>query len=447
MHCRTKLFVFTLACFLIESIVSFGSDGVKKLSFREHVAPILQTHCLACHGAKRSEGGYRLDTAEYLFKAGDSGQQPIVPTRSSESEVLTRVCSADESIRMPVDSEPLKAETIELLRQWIDEGASVGDIIQSDPLWLVIPPVRYPSAPVHYPVLIPVTALAFSDDGSQIVSSGYHEALVWNVPDGTLAQRFENQVQRIYSIVNLTSGNKIAIAGGTPGTSGEIRVIDRTTGGVEQVISRSNDVVLDVALRPGVNEMAVGMTDNTIRLFDLNNWNERRVLMGHADWVTQVCFSDDGTKLGSASRDKSAKVFDAVSGDLLISYPGHTSAVRGVAHVPGSTQWMSVGADNKWHRWELEGAKKIAVLGFGGEPNKFLKVDQSVLVPCNDQCWYRIELANNTISRKQAGQSGAIASVAYHPATSRVATGSMDGTIYVWNWADGTQIGSWKAKP
>jgi len=438
--------------FLIAVISVWGVDGdtvmaQAPVSFREQIAPILQEHCVACHGAKRTEGGYRLDAAEQMLKVGDGGNSPVVPMKSADSEIVQRIRSHDPDIQMPADSEPLATEQIELIAKWMDEGAKLDGVTMSDPLWLVIPPAATAKSPEHYPNSLPITALAFSPDGNQLLSSGYHEALVWNPVDSQLIGRLPNQVQRAYAMLGLNAGNVLIVGGGTPGVKGELRVIDRHSGATQHVIARANDVVLDCALRPGKNELAVALADNTIRIIDLDKTEQRKTIASHADWVTQLAYSDDGKRLGSSSRDKSAKVIDAESGDLLVSYPGHAAAVRGIASIGDGTQWMSVGSDNKWHRWELEGAKKIAEVPLGGEPAKLLKIDQSVIVPCADKHWVKIELSNNSVSLKIPGHEDWVVSVAYSPTTNRLATGGMDGSIRVWNAADGALLNKWLAKP
>ena len=417
------------------------------VSFKEQIAPILQEHCVACHGAKRSEGGYRLDAAEQMLKPGDGGNNPVVPMKSADSEIVQRIRSHDPDVQMPAESEPLATEQIELIAKWMDEGAKLDGVTLSDPLWLVIPPAATAKSPEHYPNALPITALSFSPDGSQLISSGYHEALVWNPVEGNLVGRLPNQVQRAYAMLAMNAGNVWAVGGGTPGAKGELRLVDRTSGATQHVLARSNDVVLDCVMRPGKNELAVALADNTIRIIDLDKMEQRKSLASHADWVTQLAYSDDGKRLGSSSRDKSAKVIDAETGDLLVSYPGHAAAVRGIASIGDGSQWMSVGADNKWHRWELEGAKKVAEVPLGGEPAKLLKIDQAVIVPCADKHWVKIELSNNAVSLKIPGHEDWVVSVAYTPATNRLATGGIDGSIRVWNAADGTLVKNWMAKP
>ncbi len=94
------------------------------VSFRSEIAPILLDNCLACHGAKKAEGGYRVDSYEELIKAGDSGELPIAASADQVSELLRRITCEDESERMPAESEPLSPEQIELIKQWIAAAES-----------------------------------------------------------------------------------------------------------------------------------------------------------------------------------------------------------------------------------------------------------------------------------------------------------------------------------
>jgi hypothetical protein len=439
--CHAVVFV-VLCCACFES-----SQGQSPVLFREQVAPLLQEHCVACHGAKRAEGGYRLDTVEQMLRPGDGGNSPVIAMKSADSEIVQRVRSHDLDLRMPADSDPLDPAAIDILARWMDEGAQLEGIPVNEPMWSIIPPITYGPAPEHYPNAFPITSIAFSVDGLQVMTSGYHEILVWNVADGGLARRLGNQVERSSTLLALQQGAMLAIAGGTPGSSGEVRLVDSASGQIQGVLARSNDMVLDVVIRPGKNEMAVALADNTIRLIDLDRNEQRRMIASHADWVTQLAYSDDGKRLGSASRDKSAKVYDAESGDLLVSYPGHAAAVRGIAAIGDGAQWMTVGADNNWHRWEVEGAKKVAELPLGGEPAKLLKSGTMVFAMCSDKRALRIDLDKNAIATQQVGHENWVISAAYHPTSNLLATGSLDGSICLWNAADGALVRSWVARP
>ncbi|MCB5927765.1 hypothetical protein LJB72_19435, partial [bacterium 210820-DFI.5.26] len=62
--------------------------------------------------------------------------------------------------------------------------------------------------------------------------------------------------------------------------------------------------------------LAAGGADNIIRVWETSGGNPPLAIEQHADWVLSLAFSPDGTQLASGSRDKSARVFDALTGEL-----------------------------------------------------------------------------------------------------------------------------------
>ena len=426
------------------SSVLLASD---KTSFREHVAPILLDNCVACHGPKRAEGSYRIDSYAALAKTGDGGLAPIGNPNLESNELLRRMTTADHSERMPAESEPLVSDQIAIVRKWIAEGAAFDGENVADTLLKVIPPATYAPPAVSYPIPLPMTAVSFTPSGTQVVTGGYHEILVWNTADGSLARRISNVGQRVYALAWSSDGNTLAVGCGTPGKLGEVRLIHFESGELKNVIARTSDVVLDLAFRPNRNELAVASADSTIRLIDLSTMADRKLIASHADWVTALAWSDDGTKLASASRDKTAKVFDGETGDLVASYPGHAAAVRGITILPESKQVLSSGSDGKVHRWDVEGAKKVAELAVGGDAFRLIRGDGFVLVPSADKSLHRMDLSNNAESLTLKGHSDWVLCTALHAPTQRYVTGSVDGELRVWNAADGALLRSWVAKP
>ncbi|MDZ4849918.1 MAG: c-type cytochrome domain-containing protein [Pirellulaceae bacterium] len=430
-----------------------SGDETASVSFRSDIAPILVDSCLACHGPKKAEAGYRVDTYEELLKAGDSGELPIATSPDHVSELLRRIISDDESERMPAENEPLTPEQIELVKTWIAAGGKFDGEDASQTLALVIPPAQYADPPEVYSQAIPITATAFSPDGKLIVTSGYHELAIWNTEDAKLVRRIKNVGQRVFALAFSLDGKTLAVGCGEPGRSGEVRLVDFSSGAIKGVVARANDVVLDLAYRPGTNELAIASADSSIRIVDVGTLQEVRTIASHADWVTAVAWSDDGTRLASASRDKSVKVYDGATGELLSSYLGHGAAVRGVSILADNKQVVSVGADNKLHRWDIEGAKKVAEVGVGGEGYKLIRNGTNVFVPCSDKRLLRMDLTNNTIAQEYKGHNDWVLTACYQPTTTGdensryIASGSFDGEVRIWNMADATIVRQWIAKP
>ncbi|HEV7281090.1 MAG TPA: PSD1 and planctomycete cytochrome C domain-containing protein [Pirellulaceae bacterium] len=117
-----------------------GADEPEKASFDRQIRPILSDRCYACHGPDEAarKGALRLDTKEGAFGAGESGATAIVAGDPAGSELVARIRSEDESLRMPPAEahKPLTAEEVELLSHWVAEGASWSEH------WAFEPPKR-----------------------------------------------------------------------------------------------------------------------------------------------------------------------------------------------------------------------------------------------------------------------------------------------------------------
>jgi len=103
-----------------------GRQGSPKVQvdFTRDIQPIFRTRCSSCHGSEVQMSGLRLDSRPSLLKGGKSGQSAIVPGKSSESLLIRYVSGLDPKVVMPPTGERLRPAEINLLSEWIDEGAS-----------------------------------------------------------------------------------------------------------------------------------------------------------------------------------------------------------------------------------------------------------------------------------------------------------------------------------
>jgi len=419
------------------------------VSFRRDIAPILIDNCLACHGPKKAEANYRVDSFARVMQSGESGAAGFAPNDVDGSEALRRIMSDDPAERMPYEGDPLPAEQIALLTQWIAEGATFdgGDDPQAS-LASIVPPTTYPPAPQAYARPIPITALAFSADGSQLFVGGYHEITVWNVADAQLVRRIENVAERTYAIALSPDGKWLAVAGGMPGRLGEVRLFDAASGELARVLATSSDVVLDVAFHPSGESLAAASADGSISICETVTGQEKLAISSHSDWVYAVAYNADGSKLASASRDKTAKVFDTATGDLLVTYSGHAASVQGVAFHPDGEQVYSSGADNKVHCWKIADAAKTAeVAGTGGEQFRLATGGALCFVPSADKTIRQFQLADRQQERSYGGSEDWVLAAAYHDGTKRLAGGSFDGQVRIYNTEDGSELLNFIAAP
>jgi WD40 repeat protein len=436
---------FWLALFLL--ICAAGSSSAEPVSFKRDIAPILQNHCFACHGPKKAEGGYRVDHFEKVISAGDSGSNGFVAKDVDGSESLRRILSTDSDERMPKDGDPLTPDQIALLKRWIEEGAVYDGGDPKAALSSIMPPPVHPAAPEAYRATLPVTAVAFSPDGKDLFVGGYHEITVWNPENGQLIRRIGNVGQRTYAISFKPDGSQIAVACGSPGRLGEVRIYNPASGELLRVIAPTVDVAWDVQWSPQGDRLATCAADGVIRLFDAASFAEQQVITSHSDWVFTVAWSPDGTKLASGSRDKTAKVFDAKTGELLITYSQHNASVRGVMFHPDGAEVYSTGSNNKVERWKIADGKRSKEVGVGGEAYKLVRQGDFFFVPTAEPRVRQYKAKEGDLVREFQEAKDWCLSVAVHEPTGRVAAGTFNGEIRLWQLSDGKPLLNFPATP
>lgn len=88
--------------------------------FEKKIRPLLVTHCLDCHGAKKQKGGLRLDTRAAMLRGGDSGA--VLVPNDPQASLIVRAVRYDGEVKMPPRGRLSDAEIMELER-WVKSGA------------------------------------------------------------------------------------------------------------------------------------------------------------------------------------------------------------------------------------------------------------------------------------------------------------------------------------
>lgn len=128
-------------------LAALPCGGRAEVSFATEIGPLLNRHCVACHGEAIQQSGLRLDSRDAAMKGGDSGLI-IDPGSPDSSALVQRLQGREGLVRMP-PAAPLSADEIEIFRAWIREGAVWGSSADTSGAghWS-FQPVERPAVPV-----------------------------------------------------------------------------------------------------------------------------------------------------------------------------------------------------------------------------------------------------------------------------------------------------------
>jgi WD40 repeat protein len=160
---------------------------------------------------------------------------------------------------------------------------------------------------------------------------------------------------------------------------------------------------------------------------------------GHADGVTSVAYSPDGKQIVSGSRDRTVRVWDTETGEVVAGpFEGHTKAVISVAYSPDGKQIVSCSEDQMVRVWDAKTGEVVAG-PFEGHTNAVMSVayspDGKQIASASWDQTVRVwdSETGDVAAGPFEGHTNAIWSVAYSPDGKRIASGSRDRTVRVWD--------------
>jgi hypothetical protein len=174
-------------------------------------------------------------------------------------------------------------------------------------------------------------AAAFSPgDGAWPASGGDGDVHVWDTITGEEHLTLTGHTDSVFNAVFSSDGARLA----TNSLDGTTKVWDLATGRELLTLSgHSGNFPLGVAISPDSTAIATSSPDDgSVLLWDM----ERGAEVGRLPHTGPhgVNFSPDGGRLATGSFDGTAKVWDAATGQELLTLTGHTAGLRGVAFSP-----------------------------------------------------------------------------------------------------------------
>jgi hypothetical protein len=122
---RICYIIALIYCFFATSCSQFQEKSAS-IDYNNQVKPIINKNCISCHGGVKKQGGFSLLFEQEAKGPTKSGNPAIIPGHPEQSSFIQRLHSKDAEEKMPYQRPELNKEEIQILTQWVKEGAQWG---------------------------------------------------------------------------------------------------------------------------------------------------------------------------------------------------------------------------------------------------------------------------------------------------------------------------------
>jgi len=482
-----RMWAYLFASFALFCGYSVWAQGKAKPAagsapnYARDIRPILQDRCVVCHSASTLNapavsGGLALDSFDAVKKGvvGKDGAKAIfVAGKSAEGELMARLTATSPTKLMPKGGPALSSAQIALFKRWIEAGAPAGDAPSgATNVKLASPVVPMPANPaaqdVRFATLLkpapdmldkdapkdaalafalkvgplpPITALAYSPDGKRLAVGSYRAVTFWDTTAGQPVACLTHLAGPVQALAYRADGTQIAVAGGSPGAKGDVRIYDtKTLAPVGPTLEGHTDVVLSVAWNNDGTRLATASQDKSARLWEWPSGKELKAFKDHGDAVTRVAFSPDGKSLYTGSMDHNVRRFDCDKGTVVRVFTGHNEGVIALAVNGDGKRVVSSGTEAPLRWWNTDtGDTTNNNGGHNGPVNDMVfSKDGKTLVSASADKTVRVWDGIGTgQQRALEGATDWLYTVAISPDAKFTAGAGAEGIIRIWETANG----------
>ena len=459
-----QLLTGSLLCGLLVASTSIGrgedakpATPVEKITYTDHVLPILRAKCAACHSADQAKGGLVVDSYTGLMAGGASGE--VVTGGDVDGSRLYDLISHKAEPKMPPKEPRMPDEQLAIFKKWIEGGAL--ETVDSKAkikkpaftLGTAVISTGKPEGPPPMPENLPtdppvvtargnaVTALAASPWAPLLAVSSHKQVLLYHTGQHRLIGVLpfpEGQA----SVLKFSRNSSLLLAGGgRGGQSGRVVVWDVKSGRRVFEVGNEYDCVLAADISADHSQIALGGPRKIVRVYSTKDGELMYEIKKHTDWITSLEFSPDGVLLATGDRSNGLFVWEGFTGREFYNLSGHQAAITGISWRLDSNLLASSSEDTTIKLWEMGNGglvKNWGAHGGGAAAVQFTR-DGRILSTGRDRVT-KLWDQNGAQQRAFPALADLGLEVAFSSEDDQAFAGDWSGVVRAWNAKDGAEL-------